>query len=140
MAAFVVAGCAEAPATIPEGCYVLDNGEPLLEVGQGRIRLLVAGNLENAAIGPWLDPARERFAVTPAFYLRDGTVSGPAGPSVMAQSDDAGREGSLTYRTAEGRDVLLVPVEAYGFREAVREEGCGPSSPSDRTSPAIIRR
>ncbi len=96
----------------------------MMKVESGRIVLLVDGNVEFVAIGPWRDAAKGRFAVSPGFYLHDGTASAPRGPAVMSQASPGAGTGELTYRRERGEDIIFVPVEAFGEKRAVRSAAC----------------
>ncbi|MFO6448103.1 hypothetical protein ACLBKU_13285 [Erythrobacter sp. NE805] len=95
-----------------------------MRVEPGRIALLIKGDVQSAAIGPWRDKAMGRFEISPGFFLHDAAASAPAGPPLMAQGAPGARSGELTYRREGDADLILVPVEAYGEKRAVRSSAC----------------
>jgi hypothetical protein len=117
-------GCQEKSAAIPNGCYRFPSGDPFLIARGDELLLLVKGEVQSSTVGPWVDMAGGRFRVSPGFYLHDGTVSPPNGPAVMSQKVKTRRSGSLTYRRVGNQDLLLIPVEAYGYKRVVRGAPC----------------
>lgn len=120
----LIPGCSRRTAAIPSGCYYLQGDKPLMIIDGRRLTLLIRGEVQSSEIGSWIDKPTGRFQISPGFYLHDGTVSPPRGPAIMSQTTTARRSGSLLYQHVDGDDVVLIPLEAYGFQKVMRGKPC----------------
>jgi len=120
----LLAGCARSAAHIPAGCYRFSDGQPFLTVHGSTGAFITHGTLASFKIGNWRDKDRRDFDVAPAFVLHDGGVSEPTGPARMADVVIGHPSGNLRYERRDGKDFLLIPVEAFGWAELVRTDRC----------------
>jgi hypothetical protein len=129
LVSMLLTGCVRSPAQIgaqiPAGCYRFSDGQPFFTVHGSTGTFVARGTLTSFKIGDWRGKDRQDFDVTPAFVLHDGTVSAPRGPARMADVVTSIPSGKLRYeRRRDGKDLLLVPVEAYGEVELFRADRC----------------
>lgn len=122
--AMLLTGCARSPAQIPPGCYRFSDGQPFLTIQGSTGTFVTQGTLASFKVGDWRGKDRKEFDVVPAFVLHDGTIDKPAGPARMADVVASIPSGKLGYARRAGRDILLVPVEAYGEVELFRSDRC----------------
>jgi len=124
LVALLLTGCARSPAHIPAGCYRFSDGQPFITVHGSTGTFVTQGTLASFKIGNWLGKDRKDFDVTPAFVLHDGRVSEPRGPARMADVVTSLPSGGLRYERRDGKDILLVPIEAFGWEELFRTDLC----------------
>ena len=111
------------PANVPEGCYRFDDGTPFFRI-DGRTGTFVGkSGLKSFQVGSWKSQGRE-VEVTPAFILHDGTESAPPGPAGMAEAVTSLSSGIIRYKQADGKIVLSIPIEAYGWADVRPGKPC----------------
>lgn len=117
-------GCGERQASVPAGCYQFEDGEPFLRITGTTGAFTSGASLKSFQIGPWRHADRHSMLVTPAFVLHEGRNSFPGRPAWMAEPVRSLPWGTIRYERQGNRDVLLLPIEAYGEVKLVRGNKC----------------